>query len=190
MTNEERFKEIYTSQITRPGAADLLAWLDGTDFFTAPASTKYHGAYPGGLAEHSLNVYYALIGGPFVKDFTQETRAVCALLHDLCKIDYYAVDYKNQKNAAGEWVKAPFYTVKDRFPFGHGEKSVFLIQRYMKLAEPEALAIRWHMGAYDDAARGGSRTLSAAMARTPLVLALHTADMIATQDEQREETEK
>lgn len=62
MTNKERFKEIFISQVTRPGAADLLAWLGTTDFFEAPASTRFHGAYPGGLVEHSLNVYYALLG--------------------------------------------------------------------------------------------------------------------------------
>lgn len=106
-----------------------------------------------------------------------ETRAICALLHDLCKADFY------HRESDGT------YTVKDRFPMGHGEKSAFLIQRFMRLSEPEALAIRWHMGAYDDAARGGSYSLSAAMERTPLVLALHTADMTATQKEKaREET--
>lgn len=189
MTNAERFKEIYTTQITRKGAAELLAWLESTDFFTAPASTKYHGAYEGGLVEHSLNVYYALIDSPYAREYTAQTRAICALLHDICKADYYAVEYWNRKNAAGEWEKAPFYTVKDRFPFGHGEKSAFLIGRYMALSEVEALAIRWHMGAYDEAARGGSRTLSVAMAQTPLVLALHTADMLAAQAEQREEAQ-
>lgn len=175
MTNVEQFKEIYRTQINRTGAAELLAWLESTDFFTAPASTRFHGAYPGGLVDHSLNVYFALIDGPRVRNYTTETRAICALLHDICKVDYY------HQRPDGS------YTVKDRFPIGHGEKSVFLIQRFMKLAEPEALAIRWHMGAYDDAARGGSRTLSAAMERTPLVLALHTADMEATEKEKAEE---
>lgn len=177
MTNEERFKEIYQTQITREGAAELLSWIDSTDFFTAPAGAKHHGACPGGLVAHSLNVYYALIDGPYARNFTTETRAICALLHDLCKIDFY------HKQADGS------YTVKDHFPFGHGEKSAFLIQRYMKPTEPEALAIRWHMGAYDEAARGGSNTLSAAMARTPLVLALHFADMTAAEKEKAEERE-
>ena len=62
MDNKERFIEIFTSQIHRPGAAELLEWLESTDFFEAPASTHYHGSYPGGLVEHSLNVYYELIG--------------------------------------------------------------------------------------------------------------------------------
>ena len=106
---------------------------------------------------------------------TPESRAVCALLHDICKADYY-----EPQDGGG-------YQVKDRFPFGHGEKSVFLISRFMRLTDEEALAIRWHMGAYDDAARGGSRTLSAAMAVSPLVYELHAADMRATQQEQRQE---
>ena len=125
-----------------------------------------------------MNVYFALIDGPLASEYSTQTRAICALLHDICKADYY-----EREESGGK------YHVNDRFPFGHGEKSVLLIERHMKLAEPEALAIRWHMGAYDDAARGGSRTLSEAMKKTPLVLALHTADMMATQREQREEHE-
>ncbi len=173
MTKAERFKVIYYDQITREGALELLEQLERTDFFTAPASTKYHGAYPGGLVEHSLNVYFALINGPFAREFSRETRAVCALLHDVCKANYY------------ELLDGGGYQVNDRFPFGHGEKSVYLISQYMKLTDEEALAIRWHMGAYDDAASGGSRALSAAMKRTPLVFALHTADMTATENEKR-----
>lgn len=181
----QRFKEIYREQIKRPGAADLLAWLETkTDFFTAPASTKYHGAYPGGLVDHSLNVYAALTNKAGIDP---ETRAVCALLHDVCKADIYEASTRRQQNAAGNWETVPSYKVNDRFPFGHGEKSVFLISRFMWLTDEEALAIRWHMGAYDDAARGGSRTYSAALRFSPLVLELHVADMRATQDEQREE---
>lgn len=175
MTNEERFKAIYNTQITRAGAPELLKWLESTDFFSAPASTKYHGAYPGGLVDHSLNVYDELIFNPFQNWRTAESRAVCALLHDICKADYY-----KPLDGGG-------YQVHNRFPFGHGEKSVFLIMRFMPLTDAEALAIRWHMGAYDDAARGGSRELSAAMSATPLVYELHAADMRATQREQREE---
>ena len=187
MTNKERFKTIFQDQVNRPGADDLLEWLESTDFFTAPASTKYHGAYPSGLVDHSLRVYDFLIASPYAREASAETRAICALLHDICKADYYAASTRRQKNAAGEWETVPCYTVKDRFPFGHGEKSVYQISRFMYLTDEEALAIRWHMGAYDDAARGGSRTLSAAVSLFPLVLALHTADMMATQAEQREE---
>lgn len=177
MNNEERFKAIYETQISRPGAAAFLSWLESTDFFTAPASTKYHGAYPGGLVDHSLNVYDEILSvNPTICD--RESRVICALLHDVCKANYY------------EPMDGGGYQVKDRFPFGHGEKSAFLIARFMLLTDGEALAIRWHMGAYDDAARGGSRTLSAAMSAHPLVYELHAADMRATQREQREEAER
>lgn len=149
MTNKERFKEIFISQVTRPGAADLLAWLGTTDFFEAPASTRFHGAYPGGLVEHSLNVYYALLGQSTIREYGGESVAVVALLH--------------------------------------GEKSVYLVMKFMDLTDEEALAIRWHMGAYDDAFRGGSRALNEAQDKCALVLALHHADMQATQEEKRRE---
>lgn len=152
--------------------------------FRGPASTHYHGSYPGGLVEHSLNVYYELIGAGRVPGVpTAETYAVVALLHDICKADFYAQSTKNQKNSDGKWETVPCYTVREKFPFGHGEKSAFLAQRFMPLTDAEALAIRWHMGAYDDAAKGGSKVLSAAMAATPLVYALHAADMRAEQKE-------
>lgn len=153
-------------------------------FFEAPASTHYHGSYPGGLVEHSLNVYYELIGAGRVPGVpTAETYAVVALLHDICKADFYAQSTRNQKNSEGKWETVPCYTVREKFPFGHEEKSAFLVQRFMLLTDAEALAIRWHMGAYDDAAKGGSKVLSAAMAATPLVYALHAADMRAEQKE-------
>ena len=161
MTNKERFKEIFISQVTRPGAADLLAWLGTTDFFEAPASTRFHGAYPGGLVEHSLNVYYALLGQSTIREYGRESVAVVALLHDVCKTGYY------RRERDGK------YSVKDQLPMGHGEKSVYLVMKFMDLTDEEALAIRWHMGAYDDAFRGGSRALNEAQDKCALVLALH-----------------
>ena len=104
MTNKERFKEIFISQVTRPGAADLLAWLGTTDFFEAPASTRFHGAYPGGLVEHSLNVYYALLGQSTIREYGGESVAVVALLHDVCKTGYY------RRERDGK------YSVKDQLP--------------------------------------------------------------------------
>lgn len=175
MDDAERFRVIFRDQVTRPGAAALLEWLESTDFFTAPASTKHHGAYPGGLVKHSLNVYYALLGSYSVNGlYSPQTKAIVALLHDVCKANYYAGEY-------------PTYTVRDQLPMGHGEKSVYLVMKHMELTDDEALAIRWHMGAYDDAFRGGSRALNEAMKKTPLVLALHYADMLATQEEKRRE---
>lgn len=175
MNDAQRFEEIFLSQVTRPGADRLMEWLKSTDFFTAPASTRFHGAYPGGLVKHSLNVYYALLANFNLHGlYSPQTRVIVALLHDVCKANYYAGEYPN-------------YTVNDQLPMGHGEKSVYLVMKHMELMDDEALAIRWHMGAYDDAFRGGSRALDAAMTKTPLVLALHYADMLATQDEKRKE---
>lgn len=175
MTGEEQFKELYRRYIHREGAEELLEWMEReTDFFTAPASTKHHLAYPGGLVEHSVNVFRELRKVVIDNEPTMEAVAICALLHDVCKANYYAGEY-------------PDYTVKDQMPMGHGEKSVYLVMKHMELTDDEALAIRWHMGAYDDAFRGGSRALNAAMERTPLVLELHYADMIATQREKHEE---
>lgn len=120
-------------------------------------------------------VYYALLGNFNLRGlYSPQTQTIVALLHDVCKANYYAGEY-------------PDYAVKDQMPMGHGEKSVYLVMKHMELTDDEALAIRWHMGAYDDAFRGGSRALNAAMERTPLVLELHYADMIATQREKNEE---
>lgn len=180
------FTGLYSSHITRPGAAELLAWLKTTDFFTAPAGAKHHGAYTGGLVRHSLNVYYQLLGDYSLREMenANETTAICALLHDVRKVGVYheADPFK----AALEGKTAP-YTFRDPFPLGHGEKSVYLISRFIQLTDEEALAIRWHMGPYDKAARGGSRELDEAMSISPLVYALHEADMRASQEEKRQE---
>ena len=172
MMSKERFRELFLSQVTRPGAGMLMDWLETTDFFEAPASTKHHGAYPGGLVNHSLMVYDYLLINPHAAGYGMETRAVCALLHDVCKANYYVKDGTR-------------YSVKDSLPMGHGEKSVYLVMKHMDLTDEEALAIRWHMGAYDDAFKGGSCALGAAQDKCPLVLALHHADMLATQEEKR-----
>ena len=185
MTNKERFKEIFISQVTRPGAADLLAWLGTTDFFEAPASTRFHGAYPGGLVEHSLNVYECLkdyLNRPRTKelygmDYTPETIAVTALLHDICKVGFYAVDYRNAKNEQGVWEKVPYYTVRDTLPYGHGEKSVYMIQSFMRLTRDEAFAIRYHMGF---SGNEDKNSVGRALEMFPLALAVNVADMEAT----------
>ena len=161
---------------------ELLDWLDHkTDFFTAPASTRFHGACEGGLCMHSLNVYHALHDTFFTEGDSEETFAICALLHDLCKANYYKPGTRNVKNeATGQWEKVPSYSVEDLFPYGHGEKSVFLIERFMKLHIEEAVAIRWHMGGFDDAARGGCFAISEAYDKYPLAVKLHIADLEAT----------
>ena len=169
-------------ELSQNGEEKLLDWLDNkTDFFSAPASTRFHGACDGGLCMHSLNVYHALHDGFFTEGESEESYAICALLHDLCKANYYKKGTRNVKNdATGQWEKVPSYSVEDLFPYGHGEKSVFLIERFMKLKVEEAVAIRWHMGGFDDAAKGGCFAISEAYDKYPLAVKLHIADLKAT----------
>ena len=179
MTAKEEFIKIYTENITRKGSAELLDWIQKTDFFTAPASTKYHCACENGLVMHSVSVFNTLVEKHYDEDSDSlESFAICALLHDLCKAQFYKTSTRNVKNdETGQWEKVPYYSVEDTFPYGHGEKSVFLIERFMRLKLEEAMAIRWHMGGFDDAA--GSY-LSNAYDRYPLAVKLHLADLEST----------
>lgn len=181
--------------VKREGKKDFMTWLEvETDFFRAPASASHHGAFEGGLLVHSVNVYNRL-RQIAVRDLTnpdypgpyhptpelEDSLAIMGLLHDLCKVGVYHQENKRRRNPdTGNWEDYVGYTYRDPFPLGHGEKSVYLINRFMKLTDAEALAIRWHMGAYDFAARGGSKTLDAAMKATPWVWRLHEADMCAS----------
>lgn len=200
MIRKEEFISIFRKHIKRYGADDLLNWLEnGTEFFTAPASSKHHGAERGGLVAHSLNVYHRLhmitcletYGTTAASDLAadvEESVAVMGLLHDLCKHDVYHMEMKRRRDpATGQWGDVPEYVFRDPFPFGHGEKSVYLINQRMGLTADEALAIRWHMGAFDEAAKGGGNALNAAMEMTPWVWRLHQADMCATHVDEREE---
>ena len=149
---KEEFLDIYKTNVTREGADKLLEYLlsDKSDFFTAPASTRFHGSYEGGLLEHSLNVYHCLkdylsrerAKTVYGMNYSEETVAVSALLHDICKVNFYKVDYRNAKNDKGVWEKVPYYAIDDRLPYGHGEKSVYIITGFMKLSREEAFAIR------------------------------------------------
>lgn len=182
MGEKQEFIEIFKENIKRPGAETLLQWLIGSDFFLAPASTKYHCAFEGGLVKHSLNVYKLLKKRctEYGERFSPETVAICGLLHDICKANFYSISLRNVKNERGQWEQKPYYTVDDKFPFGHGEKSVFVIERYMRLSEEEAVAIRWHMGGFDDTAKAGGYTISHAYEQYPLAVLLHMADLEAT----------
>lgn len=181
MGYREEFIEIYTRDIHRPGSEKLLDWLQTTDFFRAPASTRFHGACEQGLVLHSLNVHRALTRYFFEEGDSAESFAICALLHDLCKANFYKPGTRNVKNeATGQWEKVLTFTIEDAFPYGHGEKSVYLIERFMKLKTSEAVAIRWHMGGFDEAARGGSYAVSQAYDQYPLAVKLHMADLAAT----------
>jgi hypothetical protein len=173
------FEEIYRKYIFREGSEELLEWIKSTDFFSAPASTKFHECYHGGLAEHSAKVFDELIrllkAYPEVR-ITAETAAIISLLHDLCKIGTYKIEYRNRKNEFGQWEKYPVYTFKEDFAYGgHGSKSVYLIQKYMKLTDEEAVAINCHMGATNN-----DYSVFEAYRQYPLAFLLHTADMAAT----------
>ena len=182
MNFKEEFIKKFTANVHRSGSQELLNWLETTDFFTAPASTKYHCACLGGLVQHSVNVYYTLTERYFNNETdSPESFAICALLHDLCKAQFYKVSTRNVKNeTTGAWEKQPFYAVEDLFPYGHGEKSVFLIERFMRLKPAEAMAIRWHMGGFDDSAKAGNFSISVAFEKYPLAVQLHLADLEST----------
>ncbi len=182
MNYKDEFIRIYESEIHREGSKELLEWLKKTDFFTAPASTKFHCACEGGLVMHSVGVYNVLMKKHFDSETdNRESFAICALLHDLCKAQFYKVSTRNVKNEqTGAWEKQPFYMVEDVFPYGHGEKSVFLIERFMRLKTSEAMAIRWHMGGFDESAKGGSFAISVAYDKYPLAVKLHISDLEST----------
>ena len=187
MAAKEEFIEIYQNCIKREGAEELLDYLTNkSDFFTAPASARFHGSHPGGLCEHSVNVYRCLadyLARPRVQElygleYSDESVAIAALLHDLCKVGCYRPGTRNVKNeTTGQWEKVQTYFYEDKLPYGHGEKSVYIISGFMRLTREEAMAIRWHMGfsgPEDD------RTIGQALRQYPLAFALATADMEAS----------
>ena len=185
---KEKFIEIYKNKIKREGSQNLLEWLEKTDFFIAPSSTKFHGNYEGGLVEHSVNVYNCLkmLVNEYKKQFpdyeiSDETSAISALLHDLCKTNFYVKGFRNVKNEeTGQWEKKEIYTINDKLCMGHGEGSVYIIQAFMKLNRDEALAIRWHMNGFDNAVKGGDFSMNGAKEQTPLVTLLQIADLWAS----------
>jgi hypothetical protein len=181
---KERYRELWQS-VNRPGVAEFLDWLDKTDFYTAPCSTKHHLAREGGLLEHSLNVYNLLsskvFGSELYRQHNPDSIAICALGHDICKADFYGQEMRNVKEN-GNWVQKPFYMVKDKLPYGHGEKSVLLLQRFIGLTTEEVMAVRWHMAGFTPGITDYSisQAFSEAASRYPLVILLHMADMEAT----------
>ncbi len=211
---KEVFQKIYKERIKRPGADKLLEWLEGSDFFEAPASTRYHLCRPGGLVEHSIHVYERLrelyenelarnsTEPVIITDEQEESIAICGLLHDLCKVNLYRKEPKNQKTYDTEKVKAANrsavkhdelgdfvwesvmgYKHDDRLPYGHGEKSVYIASGFMKLSREEAMAIRWHMGPWQE---GEKQDAGNAFAMFPLAVMTHLADMLATYFDEEE----
>lgn len=187
MDFKEKFTEIYKSNITREGSDKLLDYLtNGCDFFTAPASTKFHGSYEGGLCEHSINVYECLndylsrerVKSLYGLEVKPETVAIISLLHDLCKINTYKVTERWRKDANNKWESYIAYEYNDTLPYGHGEKSVYIISGFMRLTRDEAFAIRYHMGF--STGQNDLRNVSAAFEMFPTALALNIADMEAS----------
>lgn len=192
--NIERFERLLKST-KRNGIDNLLTFIRKSDFYTAPASTRYHSCHEGGLLEHTLNVYDRLeekYKNQFWREkinVEPESIILTALLHDLCKAYFYVVEYKNKKvysetgtksdsNGRFDWVSVPSFTVDDRIPYGHGEKSVVMIEEFVKLLPVERYAIRWHMGFTEP--KENWNTLSAAIRKYPLILALHLSDLEST----------
>lgn len=190
MNARERFIEIFKSKVKREGADKLLEFIcsPSSDFFTAPASARYHSAYEGGLCEHSLNVYDCLVAyldrdvakTKYKLNYTDETIAIVSLLHDLCKMNVYKPGFRNVKNEQGKWEQVATFEFDDKLPYGHGEKSVYMITPFMKLTREEAFAIRYHMGFSGANSQQETNNVSKAFEMFPLAFALSTADMEAT----------
>ena len=192
MTDRERFVNIWRTEVKREGADRLLEWLcsPSCDFFTAPASTRFHGSVRGGLCAHSLNVYDCLCDymthsdmGKSLRDrsgeaYTRESLAITALLHDLCKVNFYRETTRNVKKN-GVWETVPYYSIEDDLPYGHGEKSVYIISGFMKLTRDEAFAIRYHMG-FSTGAPEERGNIGKPLEMFPLAYALVISDMAAS----------
>ena len=184
--NKQKFIELFKSTIKRDGADKLLEWLQKTDFFSAPASSKFHSNMEGGLCLHSLNVYERMkklciqeFGENYQDKISEESLAIITLLHDVCKINTYKQELRNVK-VDGEWVQKPYFVVDEELPYGHGEKSVYILSGFIKLSREEAMAINWHMGGFDARVLGGSYALSSAFYKYPIAVLLHMADFMAT----------
>lgn len=191
MTVEENKKEflLLCSQIKRDGIDDLINWLEKSDFFIAPASSRFHGCYAGGLLEHSLNVYYELLRLiPIYPELDQYLKFVLgndvdsslkiiALFHDLCKVNMYMTEKRNRKNAAGQWESYDAYVIDEAYKFGgHGSKSVYIVQNFIKLRPEEATAINCHMGAFSE----DPKSIGSAFEASPLAWLLSVADQSAS----------
>ncbi len=184
--NKQEFVNIYLTHIKREGADELLDFLEKSDFFIAPASTQFHSAFEGGLCFHSLNLYHRFVktikneyGENYQSILSDESIAICALLHDVCKIDTYKPDFRNKK-VDGVWVQVPCYTYDDNLPYGHGEKSVYIISGYFRLTREEAMIINWHMGGFDARVKGGGYGLSDAFYKFPTSAIFHACDLLTT----------
>lgn len=187
---EKEFESLL-KKTKRPGIDDLIDWFnsDGCDFYYAPASTRYHGAYDGGLLEHSLNVYDCIKyeydhlkrSNFSIPDIPEDSLIICSLLHDICKVNTYKPDFRNVKDKeTGQWHQEPCYIRDPKLPMGHSAKSIYIVQNFIQLNRDEAQAIFWHMGAYDTSAYNTNNELSSAYTNNFLAYLLNAADMLAT----------
>ena len=183
MDSKEVFLQIFRENIHREGSDALLDYLEHkSDFFTAPASARFHGSYPGGLCEHSVNVYRCLeaylererVRELYGLDYSPESVALVSLLHDVCKTGCYKAGTRNVKGPDGKWQTVPTFFYEDSLPYGHGEKSVYILSGFLRLTREEAMAIRWHMGFSGDEDK---RLVGQAFQQYPLAFALSVADM-------------
>lgn len=183
MDKKEEFLMYYNALIRREGADALLAWLEKSDFFTAPASTRFHGSYEGGLLEHSINVYRCLLklvqSLDMAEMYPPETLAIVSLLHDVCKVNFYKKGTRNVK-VDGQWTVKEVFEIDEKFPCGHGEKSVIILQNFIRLTADEIYAIRAHMGGFDTSVKGGDYFIGNIFERSPLAVLVHLADISAT----------
>ena len=187
MNMKEEFSRIVRENVTREGISDLMAWLEQTDFYTSPASTRYHGAFEGGLVMHSLNVYSQLkrLCKWYDCDATPESIAIVSLFHDLCKVGTYKTEMRWRKDANNQWEQYPTWKHDEDFAYGgHGSKSVFLVQSFMKLSPDEAAAINCHMGQFDSSVYSNPGPV---YERNLLAWLLHVADEAATYLDERKD---
>jgi len=179
--NKEEFLNLLKT-ITRSGIDKLIEWLEAkSDFFVAPASTMYHGNYEGALVEHSINVYKLLKekNERYELGLSEDSVKIMGLLHDFCKVNFYKPSTRNRKDEdTGKWFKVPWYDVDDTVPLGHGEKSVIMLQAFVRLSQEEMLGIRWHMGGY--VSKDDYRALSNAWDKHKSGVCLHSADLEAS----------
>jgi len=185
---KDEYEKIFTEKIKREGADKILKYLNESDFFDAPASTRFHSNHAGGLVEHCVKVYHRFVsilekeyGADYLSKNPEmpESVAIIALLHDICKVGCYKVEERNVK-VGNEWTKKPYYAYDDPLPYGHGEKSVYMISGFMRLSREEAMAINWHMGGYDARNQSGSYVLGEAFQKFPLALLFHVADLMTS----------
>lgn len=177
--NKHKFLDLL-KEVNRPGIDKLIEWIESkSDFFIAPASTMFHGNYEGGLCEHSLNVYrlFKEKNDRYDLGLSEDNVKIMALLHDLCKANFYKLSSRNKK-IDGQWKAIPWYDVEDAFPVGHGEKSVIMLQQFIRLTKEELMGIRWHMGGYE--AAENRRSISNAWEQCKSGVCLHTADLEAS----------